>query len=88
MCSCITNNITDVEIQAVLELSSVVLFIVEIDEFNFLLQRPIPCRLAAARTLLVYLRHMESLDQRDHICKTLVIGREIYNYIYYILIYI
>nr|XP_053639069.1 uncharacterized protein LOC128693421 [Cherax quadricarinatus] len=34
--------------------------------------RPIPCRLAAARTLLVYLRHMNTSEQRDHISNTLV----------------
>ncbi|XP_071540603.1 uncharacterized protein [Panulirus ornatus] len=34
--------------------------------------RPIPCRLAAAKTLLVYLRHMTSSDHRDHISKSLV----------------
>lgn len=34
--------------------------------------RPIPCRLAAARTLLVYLRHMSTQEQRDHISNTIV----------------
>ncbi|MPC19459.1 Serine/threonine-protein phosphatase 4 regulatory subunit 4 [Portunus trituberculatus] len=34
--------------------------------------RPIPCRLAAARTLLVYLHHMTSTEHREHICNTLV----------------
>nr|XP_045601306.1 serine/threonine-protein phosphatase 4 regulatory subunit 4-like isoform X1 [Procambarus clarkii] len=34
--------------------------------------RPIPCRLAAARTLLVYLRHMNTSEQREHISNTLV----------------
>ncbi|KAK4302712.1 hypothetical protein Pmani_025211 [Petrolisthes manimaculis] len=34
--------------------------------------RPIPCRLAAARTLLVFLRHMTNTDHRDQICATLV----------------
>lgn len=38
------------------------------------LQRPIPCRLAAARTLLVYLHHMTSTEHREHICNTLVTG--------------
>ncbi|KAL7631393.1 UNVERIFIED_CONTAM: hypothetical protein RMT77_018303 [Armadillidium vulgare] len=35
--------------------------------------RPIPCRQAAARTLLVFLRHMDTEEHRDHINKTLVI---------------
>ncbi|XP_042238801.1 uncharacterized protein LOC121877234 isoform X1 [Homarus americanus] len=34
--------------------------------------RPIPCRLAAARTLLVYLRHMNTSEHREHISNTLV----------------
>ncbi|KAG7159415.1 Serine/threonine-protein phosphatase 4 regulatory subunit 4-like, partial [Homarus americanus] len=36
--------------------------------------RPIPCRLAAARTLLVYLRHMNTSEHREHISNTLVSG--------------
>ncbi|CAL4097287.1 unnamed protein product, partial [Meganyctiphanes norvegica] len=34
--------------------------------------RPIPCRMAAARTLLIFLKHMEDKEQRDHVCKTIV----------------
>lgn len=34
--------------------------------------RPIPCRLAAARTLLVFLRHMNTQEQREHISNSLV----------------
>ncbi|XP_050713956.1 serine/threonine-protein phosphatase 4 regulatory subunit 4-like [Eriocheir sinensis] len=34
--------------------------------------RPIPCRLAAARTLLVFLDHMTSTEHREHICNTLI----------------
>ncbi|KAK7070393.1 Serine/threonine-protein phosphatase 4 regulatory subunit 4 [Halocaridina rubra] len=34
--------------------------------------RPIPCRLAAARTLLVFLRHMGTQEQRDHISNTII----------------
>ncbi|XP_076036119.1 uncharacterized protein LOC143022060 isoform X2 [Oratosquilla oratoria] len=34
--------------------------------------RPIPCRVAAARTLLIFLHHLSDSEHREHICQTLV----------------